>query len=181
VKIKLSRQMIYLLSLSVILFIVVLLFAFLILVPEGKDYRVKKIEVNRQNLEFRQLENYSYKIEEKFQTLKSDNRHIITAFNTAFNLQRFEKKYKTFFNSLKLSKVLKVENENGFTTYEVNTTSLINSPKSFYDFLDAINKSDWIIAINFPINFKRDDKLIKSSFSMKVYNNIVDVNTTKSE
>jgi hypothetical protein len=56
-----------------------------------------------------------------------------------------------------------------FTIYEVNTTSKINSPKVFYNFLDSINKSDWIIGVNFPINFKREADMIRSSFTMRVY------------
>ena len=59
-----------------------------------------------------------------------------------------------------------------FITYEVNTTSKINSPKSFYDFLEALNKSDWIVGVEFPITFIREDKLIKSSFKMNVYSGV---------
>ena len=59
--------------------------------------------------------------------------------------------------------------EGEFSIYDVKTSSEINSPKTFYDFLDALNKSDWIVQVNFPIHFKRDGELIKSSFTMKVY------------
>jgi hypothetical protein len=79
---------------------------------------------------------------------------------------------------LSISKVLKSGDEDGFAVYEVNTTSQISSPKSFYDFLDAINKGDWIIGINFPINFKREADVIRSSFTMKVYSVKDDSNST---
>jgi hypothetical protein len=46
----------------------------------------------------------------------------------------------------------------------------MGSPKSFYDFLDAVNSAPWVIAVNFPIEFKRDGDNINGSFSMKVYN-----------
>jgi hypothetical protein len=59
------------------------------------------------------------------------------------------------------------------------TTSQINSPKSFYDFLDAVNKSDWIISVNFPISFKREAEMIRSSFTMKVYAVAEDNNTSE--
>ena len=83
---------------------------------------------------------------------------------------------------MKVAQKIRVKDEDNFNVYEVNTTSQINSPKSFYDFLDAVNKSDWIIAINFPIVFKREDDKIRSSFTMKVYKNPIktmDLNTSK--
>jgi hypothetical protein len=170
----------YLLILSVLLFIFVLLFSFSVLIPAGKEYRIKRTSVKKQSLELKQLEDFSVDIEEKLQKLRSDNRHVINAFDTKFNAQRFQKQYKTYFSSLKLEAKAKLKNEQGFTTYEVNTTSLINSPQSFYNFLDAVNKSDWIIGIDFPINFQRESEVIKSSFSMKVYTNSKDTNNSDS-
>lgn len=178
-KINFSRQNIYLLALSTFLLIFVLIFSFAILIPKGKEYRVKRAELKKMDLEVKQLNNFSYETMENLQKLQSDNRRIITAFDTKFNAQRFEKKYKSYFSSLKLSKKTRVDSDEKFTVYEVNTTSQISSPKSFYNFLDAINKSDWIIGVNFPINFKRDGEIISSSFTMKAYKNKKDLNTTK--
>ena len=73
----------------------------------------------------------------------------------------------------------KLDNEEEFSVYEVNTTSEITSPKNFYNFLEAVNKSDWIVGVNFPITFKRDGEIISSSFTMKVYENNQELNTTK--
>jgi len=180
-KINLSKQMIYLFILSIILFILVLIFAFAVLVPAGKEYRIKRTAVNKQKLELRQLENFNNEVADKLQQLHAKNRHIIKAFESKFNAKRFQKQYKTHFTSLNLAKRSKEDVEEDFSVYEVNTTSQMISPQSFYNFLDAINKSDWIIKINFPIDFKRDKEQIKSSFSMRVYRNLEDVNSTKGE
>jgi len=179
VKINISRQNIYLLVLSIVLLIFVLLFSFLTLIPEGKEYRIQRTELNKETLELKQLENFSAQTLERLQKLQSDNRHIISAFDASFNPERFEKQHRSFFNTLELAKKVQLENEDEFCVYEVNTTSQINSPKSFYDFLSAVNKSDWIIGINFPINFKRDAEMIRSSFTMKVYNNPKDSSGNK--
>lgn len=170
-KINLPRQNIYLLILSVFLFIFVLLFSFIVLIPEGKNYRAKKTELKKENLELKQLSDFSNEKEIILQNLQSDNSHIITAFDAKFDAQKFEKEHKVFFGYLKVSKKSKVEDEDDFEVYEVNTTSEISSPKSFYDFLDSLNKSNWIIAVNFPINFRRDREMISSSFTMRVYGN----------
>lgn len=178
-KINFSRQNIYFLAISTFLLIFVLIFSFSVLIPKGKEYRIKRAELKKMDLEVKQLDDFSYKTMEILQKLQSDNRHIITAFDTDFNPQRFEKQYKSFFTSLKLSKKTRIDNDNEFSVYEVNTTSQISSPKSFYNFLEAINKSDWILSVNFPINFKRDGEIISSSFTMKAYKNKKDLNTTK--
>jgi hypothetical protein len=169
-KINVSRQSIYLLSLSMFLFIFVLLFSFLVLIPKGKEYREQRSALNKDMIELRRYEDFNAATLQKLKELQSTNAHIITAFDNTFSSERFHKRYSSHFNSLKLSKKQALANEDEFAVYEVNTTSSINSPQSFYEFLDAVNKADWIIGINFPINFKRDAEMINSSFTMKVYN-----------
>lgn len=169
-KINISRQSIYLLALSMFLLIFVLLFSFLVLIPEGKEYREQRGNLNKAKRELRKYENFNDVILQKLKQLQSDNAHKITAFDRTFNPLKFQKQHSTYFTSLEVSKQKKVKDEGEFTVYEVNTTSSINSPQNFYDFLDAINKGDWIIGVNFPINFKRDSNILKSSFTMKVYN-----------
>jgi hypothetical protein len=168
-KINISRQNIYLIVTSVMLLIFVLIFSFLLLIPEGKNYREQRIELKKETREFKKYQNFHDETLETFKQLQADNRHVIAALDTSFNPQRFEKIHKDFFTSLLISEQKQVADEDDFCVYEVNTTSHINSPQSFYNFLDAVNKSDWVIGINFPINFKRDGNLIKSSFTMRVY------------
>jgi hypothetical protein len=168
-KINISRQYLYLLALSLLLLIFVLVFSFVVLIPEGKDYRIQRTDLRKESRELKRYQDFHDETLERLKKLQGDKRHIITAFDTAFNPRRFEKQNKEYFHSLSLSKQKIIGKEDEFTIYEVNTTSQMNSPKSFYDFLDAINKSDWIISVNFPINFKREADMIKSSFTMKVY------------
>ena len=171
-KINISRQNIYLLVLSIMLLVFVLLFSFFVLIPAGKDYREERTKVNHEMKELRRYQEFNSATLEQLKTLQADNRDIITAFDTSFNPDKFAKQYRVHFTSLHLSKHEKMIDgaEDEFAVYEVNTTSAINSPQSFYDFLDAINKSTWVIGVNFPINFKRDREMIKASFTMKVYN-----------
>ena len=169
-KISISRQNIYLLVLSIMLLIFVLIFSFFVLIPKGKEYREQRSNLNKAKFELRRHSDFNDVILQKLKELQSDSGHIITAFDTSFKPLKFQKQHSTYFTSLKLSKQERKEDDGEFSVYEVNTTSSINSPQSFYEFLDAVNKGDWIISINFPINFKRDSKIIRSSFTMKVYN-----------
>ncbi|MFT5659932.1 MAG: hypothetical protein ACI9TV_000565 [Sulfurimonas sp.] len=179
-KINISRQNLYLLSLSVFLLLFVLVFAFALLIPEGKEYRNKRADLKKENKELKKYQNFRDDVLDQLTDLKSENRNVIAAFDRSFDALRFEKMHRNYFNSLKVEEKIQLENDNTFSVYEVNTTSQINSPKSFYDFLDAVNKSDWIISINFPIHFKREAEMIRSSFTMKVYGIAMDSNTTDS-
>lgn len=177
---NISRQHLYLLVSSIFLFVFVLVFSFVVLVPTGKDYRVKRVNTKKINKEFRSYKNFHDETMETLKDLQSKNIHVITAFDSKFNGERFEKQNRSYFSELSVSKIDKNQMEDEFLTYEVNTTSQISSPASFYDFLDSINKSDWILAVNFPIDFKREGEMIRSSFTMRVYANNPDKNSTAS-
>jgi len=181
-KISISRQHIYLMSISIFLFLFVLIFSFSMLIPAGKEYRIKRVELKKVNKEFRKYANFHDDTVATLQELRSENRHIITAFDKEFSAYRFEKQHKNYFSKLSISKLefIEYEDEKAFSVYEVKTSSQISSPSSFYNFLDALNKSDWIISIDFPIDFVRDGELIKSSFTMKVYANTKETNSSVS-
>ena len=163
------------------LFLFVLIFSFGVLIPEGKEYRTKRIELKKEIIEDNKYKTFHDNTLKKLKDLQSKNRNIITAFDRPFSPKRFEKQHKSHFSSLSIAKVDRVKDVEGFSVYEVNTTSHISSPTNFYDFLDALNKGDWIIGVNFPIKFVRDGEMIKSSFTMKVYSNNRDKNSTASE
>ncbi len=180
-KIKISRQHLYVSFISLLLLLFVFVFSFGVLIPKGKEYRESRLELRKENMEFQKYQNFHDETLGTLKNLQSKNRHIISAFDAVFNLDRFEKQHKVFFSSFNISKISRAKDEEGFASYEVNTSSQISSPKNFYNFLDALNKSDWIIGVNFPINFKRDGEMIKSSFIMKVYVNNKDKNSTASK
>jgi len=173
-KINIPRHSIYLIAFSIFLLIFVLLFAFLVLIPEGKEYRKARVNIKTQIKELRKYQDFNDETQTKLKELQKKHRHIIIAFDSVFNPRKFQKQHEKYFSSLTISKLERVKNEKEFAVYEVSTVSKISSPKGFYSFLDAINKSDWIIGIDFPIDFKRDGELIKSTFTMKVYCNAKD-------
>lgn len=179
-KINFPRQYLYMTILSLLLITFVIVFSFSVLIPKGQQYRVQRLELKKELKEYNKYQNYYDNTLSTLKDLQSKNRHIIQAFAKPFNPRRFEKQNKLFFSELTVSKIDKGKNEKGFVTYKVNTTSKISSPSNFYDFLDAINKGDWIIAVNFPIKFKREGELIKSTFTMKVYANNKESNSTAS-
>lgn len=179
-KSSISRQQIYLIALSFVLLLFVIIFSFAVLIPAGKSYRVERTDLKKVDRGLREYQDFESDTISKLKELQKNNRRVIKAFEATFSPQRFEKENSKYFSKLHVSSVDFAKNEENFAVYEVNTTSQMNSPKSFYDFLDAINKSDWIISVNFPIEFQRKGEMIDSSFRMKVYCNNKETNASAS-
>lgn len=168
-KLRISRQSLYILLVSFVLLVAVLLFSFLVLIPKGKEYRIMRLEEKKHAQVLMQYQQWHDETYENLKNLQAGNKRIITAFDNSFNAERFIKMNGHHFESLQLTKLERTQDEEPFAVYEVNASSKIDSPQSFYAFLEEINKSDWIVGVNFPINFEREDTLILSSFRMKVY------------
>lgn len=169
VKFHISRQMLYIIALALVFLIVVFIFAFAFLIPSGKEYRVARLQTKRISYKVDVIQDEYDRVHQNLKELQTDNRHVIEAYRSVFNPERFKKMYAPHFQSFTLSQLQHQGQDGGFAVYEVNTSSLIQSPQGFYDFLDGVNKSDSVIGVNFPIAFKREGNLIKSSFTMHVY------------
>lgn len=165
-----KRQTVHLLILSSLLLTGIIVFAFVFMIPKGKEYRSLRLENKKQEQQLEAVQLKYDQTAEKLKEMQSKNRHIISAYSTPFNPERFRKLYNKEFEDLYLTELENVDENGSFKIYEVNATSKITSPQSFYNFLEGINKSDWIIAVNFPIHFERDDERIRASFTMKVHN-----------
>lgn len=176
-----TRQVIYMLITALVLLIIVLLFSFFALIPQGKDFRIARTEKKQALYELRQYEQWSDEVSRKLKNERVKHKHIISAFASTFNPERFVEKNSDYFEKLTLKELTIKSKDNNFALYEVNATSNINSPKQFYDFLDSLNKSDWIIGINFPITFKRDKTDVLTSFTMNVYTNNREFLTSEEE
>ncbi len=176
-KISFPRHIVYTSIFTIVMIIFSVWFALEHLVPMGKEYRVNRIELKKEQADLERYENFYETTLQTYNKTKQKNRPIIEAFDNSFDKERFQKQYAKFFINLSVTKSQNPQKEKWYEIYEVNTTSQIKSPKSFYDFLDAINKSPWIVGVTFPINFVREGELIHSSFKMKVYKKS-DTNTT---
>ena len=68
-----SRQSIYLFSLCVFLLVFVLVFSFSVLIPQGKEYRVKRGDLKKENPELKQISDFSIEKEVLLQKLQKIN------------------------------------------------------------------------------------------------------------
>lgn len=165
-----KRQTLFVVILSLLLLIGVSAFSFFFLIPKGKEYRSLRLDSKKEFQEFELTQNRFDNMKNRLDDLKKQHKHTIGAFDKVFDPGRFERLYKKEFTDLYLTEMTSTEANGSFKVYEVNATSKITSPTSFYEFLENINKSEWVIGVNFPIHFERDGDKIRSSFTMKVHN-----------
>jgi len=165
-----GRNLINILLLS--LGFIVLFFAFvaIFLIPTGKMYKKDHKSYMKATYERDRAQDFHDETMLNLKDLQTKNRAIILAYGNLFDSDAFARQYGRYFKRLKLTSVDTKEKEDIFDVYEVKATSDINSPTDFYDFLDAVNKSENIISIEFPINFVADGPVIHSSFRLKVFN-----------
>lgn len=168
-----NYRTLYLVLISLFLFTGIVIFSVFFLIPKGKEYRTLRLESKKeQQMIAREQEQYD-RANEKLEKLKSNHAHTMTAFRTPFDPKKFTKNYHQDFEDLYLTEIEIGDHNGSFKVYEVNATTKITSPQIFYQFLEKINKSDWIIAVNFPIYFEREDDRIQSSFTMKVHRSAI--------
>ncbi len=165
-----NRQTLTLVLFSMVLMVSVVAFSFLLLIPKGKEYRVLRLESKKEHQQLEAAQRTYDESRIRLEELEAQHAPMIKAFATPFNPDRFTRLYKKEFQNLYLTEITTFESNGTFKTYEVNATSKITSPQSFYTFLENINQSEWIIGVNFPIHFERDGDKIRSSFTMRVYN-----------
>ncbi|MFA6189157.1 MAG: hypothetical protein WC680_07745 [Sulfuricurvum sp.] len=168
-----NHRTLYLVLISLLLLVGIIVFSTLFLIPKGKEYRILRLESKKeQQLISRAQEQYDT-VNQKLKRLKHEHEHTIKAFATPFDPKKFTKDNHQDFQDLYLTEIEVADHNSSFKVYEVNATTKISSPQVFYQFLEKINKSDWIIGVNFPIYFERDENKIKSSFTMRVHRNII--------
>jgi len=171
-KLNLSNENIFLLALCTFLLIIVLVFSFLILIPKEKEYRTQAKHLKVVKLQLEKYQQIKQKSSAILKGLQDKNKQIVFAMKNDFDFKKFNEKNKDYFSSFEVvDKQSFTEKEDGLKVYEANISSYISSPANFYEFIDGVNKGEWIVEVKKPLKFKKEDKKINLSFSMKVYKN----------
>lgn len=170
-RIKFPKQSIYALITTFVFAIGLIVFATNFLIPKGKEFRANKIVLKKERLKLQRYQEFHDKVLKTYNDEKSKNRKIIQAIKNKFERDVFLQHHKRYFISLDITKPKKDNNSSHqwYEVYNVDAISDMKSPVNFYKFIDSLNRSENIIAIEFPINFIREDDKIKSSFKIKIF------------
>lgn len=165
-----GRNLINILLLSLGFMIIFFAFVAIFLIPTGKQYKKDHKIYMEAIYERNKAQGYHDETMMNLKDLQQKNRSIIVAYSNMFDPDAFAKQYRRYFKQLKLTSVDAKERDEIFDIYEVKATSDIHSPTDFYDFLEAVNKSENVISIEFPIRFVAEKSVIHASFRLKVFN-----------
>jgi len=152
------------------LYIFITLLAIAIFIaPSIKHFKKNQNEYYKIKAEYTSVKNQYNLTLNSLNKLKKQNAKIINAFRRDFD----EKNFKLFAEKFMKIKTIKKDKtkpyKNDFlkTTYYVKAT--INSPKNFYDFIDALKNYKYIIRVYFPIDFTKKNKNIELTLKIEHY------------
>jgi len=164
-----GRSLINILIISLVFIILFFAFVAILLIPIGKNYKRDHKVYTKVMYERDMAQNLHDITMNNLKDLQTNNRNIILSYGNSFDPDAFAKRYRSYFKRLRLTAMNSKEKESIFDVYKVDALSDIDSPTDFYAFLDALNKSENIISVEFPINFVAKGKTIKASFKLKVF------------
>ncbi len=155
----------------------VAVFAGLILflvIPILKDYKAVLNELSTQT-------NINSIINEDFQAslnrlenLKSENKDLFAQFDADFNATHLLKFLDRYFDEPNLKEIKNKGAKQEYLQYEFNVSAILDNPKQFYSFIDALNTYQSLIRLESPVDLNsRDDGEIDISFKIKVYSSRV--------
>lgn len=151
-------------------FVAISLFViFVFIVPSVREYKSVKVLYNRHELSLKRTEEI---LALKKATLKKDtnqNTHTLNALSNKFDKNKFIDYTNKFFSNVTLSQLSPTPKNKEYSIYELNVTSIIDTPSNFYKFLDSLKKYRNVIKTDFPIKMKANGRFINSSFNIKVY------------
>jgi hypothetical protein len=143
-------------------------FFFFYVTESIKDYKMEKLD------QFEAVESFK-NINANFNTVKKDlnelnakNRNILLALKNGFSQPDLNKELAPYFKNIKIINKL-ISKENRYTKHEYHIKAIVNNPSNFYNFVDAINKSENIIKVEHPITFNSSKSGIETSFKVVVY------------
>lgn len=154
----------------VLIFIIVcLIMIFGFIVPNIKEYRMIQAQNRSQMANVSRIEQVLNTKNNTLNEIKEKDRVTLKAFDTKFNKIKFSAFATNYFSDVRLQEIPAQNKDEPYFRYELNVTSMVKTPTKFYDFIDALQKYDNVIKIDFPIKMRGDRDKIHTTFNIKVY------------
>ncbi|MDO5045709.1 hypothetical protein [Campylobacter sp.] len=154
----------------ILVFVVVcLVMIFAFIVPNIKEYKEINLQHRSQMASVTKISQIHSSKTANLNEMKEKQKQVFKAFETKFNKANFSSFAGKFFSDVTLQEVGAKESKEKFLRYELNVTTSLNTPSKFYQFIDALQRYDNIIKVDFPIKMHADKDKIHTTFNIKVY------------
>lgn len=148
---------------------VVMLFVFLVVIPAIKTYKTKKVLYRQTLLAEKELSQKEQELQKQLEAYKKRYRNTLDAFRHPFNEEAFLDVARKYFQNVTLTPKEEKKMESGLRLYTFEADFNARTPVKFYHFVDALQKMDNVVKINFPIEIESEGKTIRLQFNLSVY------------
>jgi len=150
-------------------FIIFMILLILLVAPTIKKFKKIKQSYYSTKIEAENIQNKLDKLTLQYKQLYKQNHKIILDFKMDFNKESF----KIFSSKYMKIKSIKEQNssiyENRFLKKTYIVTAILNSPISFYKFIDATKSANNVLKIYYPIVFKAKNGDLKLLYKLEVF------------
>ena len=150
-------------------FVIFILLLVVLVAPTIKKFKEIKYNYYTTKTKIDNLQNKLDKLSTTYKKLYKENHKIILAFKMGFNKESF----KTF-----SSKYMKIDSfkdinssfyQNKFIKKTYIVTATLNSPISFYKFIDATKSANNVLKVYYPVVFKAKNGDLKLLYKLEVF------------
>ncbi|NPA11476.1 MAG: hypothetical protein GXO62_04465 [Epsilonproteobacteria bacterium] len=160
--------------------IITLLSIALIIAPSIKTFKkYQKIYYEKENDYLSTKATYTKRLKE-LNKLKRSNAKIIHAFRRKFNQANFKHFASKYMQIVSIEKNATKTYKTDFLTTTYFVKAKIDSPKNFYDFVEALKNYKYLLKVYFPIDFTKDKDKILLTLKIEHYR-LKDLKATKSK
>ncbi len=145
-------------------------FFFLFLRPSITDQRLKNINFRKAEIVQKETKNEYEGLVKTLKELKTQNSKMINAFNAVVEKERLQSELAQYFGEVNIASFLKTPQE-PYVKTEVVVQANSLELKNFYDFLDWVNSSGYIMRVDFPIDIRKEDEKLYYTFKLLVFSN----------
>ncbi|MBZ7945911.1 hypothetical protein H2258_03380 [Campylobacter sp. RM9939] len=139
-----------------------------LLLPVLKDYE----QINlRENSQIGTVNSFKIDLkssEDKVTQLQNINKKNLDQFQQKFDEKKFNQFLKYYFKNIKITNI-KLQSQEEYLYKKLKIEGLMDNPKNFYNFIDALKDYDNLIKISYPIVLKATPKGIAINFSIEIY------------
>lgn len=141
-----------------------------LVMPTFKEYKKALSELSTQT-HINKLVNEDFQASlNRLEHLKSENKALLEQFDADFNATHLLKFLDKYFDEADFTEIKNNGAKQEYLQYEFNVSAILDHPKQFYSFIDALNTYQSLIKLESPLDLKsRDDGEIDISFMLKVY------------
>jgi regulator of protease activity HflC (stomatin/prohibitin superfamily) len=150
--------------------IITLVIASQMIIPNIQKLKVAKIYTTRSLTMLKDTRGYHEQVSQENKQLQEKNRKTIEALATPLKENRLFNFSEEKFGNFEIDNKRVVPYDENFIRHELNVSARINTPELFYQYVDAMNSYESLVAVDFPITIEsKKDFSLNLRYHLNIY------------